>query len=89
MDTNNDSPPLEKAKVMEAVLKLSVLSYLTIEHISKNGCFSVLLVLFLILVINTIEKHCQRHNGPRHCFYNLNYLSSYKAGKFSSKENSS
>ena len=56
MDTNNDSPPLEKAKVMEAVLKLSVLSYLTIEHISKNGCFSVLLVLFLILVINTIEK---------------------------------
>ena len=33
------------------------------------------------------DKHCQRHNGPRHCFYNLNYLSSYKAGKFSSKEN--
>ena len=26
-------------------------------------------------------KHCQRHNGPRHCFYNLTYLSSYKAGK--------
>ena len=19
-------------------------------------------------------KHCQRHNGPRHCFYNLNYV---------------
>ena len=25
------------------------------------------------------KKHCQRHNGPRHCFYNLTYLSSYKA----------
>ena len=34
-------------------------------------------------------KHCQRHNGPRHCFYDLNYLSSYKAGKFTWKENSS
>ena len=34
-------------------------------------------------------KHCQRHKGPRHCFYNLNYLSNYKAGKFSSKQNSS
>ena len=30
-------------------------------------------------------KHCQRHNGPRYC---LTYLSSYKAGKFSRKENS-
>ena len=19
-------------------------------------------------------KHCQRHNGPRHCFYNLNWV---------------
>ena len=34
-------------------------------------------------------RHCQRHNGPRYCFYNLNYLSSYKAGKFTRKENSS
>ena len=33
------------------------------------------------------DKHCQRQNGPRHCFYDLNYLSSYKAGKFSRKEN--
>ena len=34
--------------------------------------------------IKVFFKHCQRHNGSRHCFYNLNYLSSYKAGKFSS-----
>ena len=27
-------------------------------------------------------------NIARHCFYNLTYLSSYKAGKFSRKENS-
>ena len=20
------------------------------------------------------QKHCQRHNGPRHCFYNLNWV---------------
>ena len=37
----------------------------------------------------TLYKHCQRYNGPRHCFYDLNYLSSYKAGKFTRKENSS
>ena len=30
--------------------------------------------------LQIFKKHCQRHNGPRHCFYNLNYLSSYKAG---------
>ena len=35
------------------------------------------------------RKHCQRHNGPRHCFYNLNYISSNKAGKFSKYLNSS
>ena len=22
--------------------------------------------------VNVDGKHCQRHNGPRHCFYNLN-----------------
>ena len=36
----------------------------------------------------TPKKHCHRHNGPRHCFYNLTHLSSYKGGKFSRKENS-
>ena len=30
-------------------------------------------------------KHCQRHNGPRHCFYNLIYLSSYKANSVERK----
>ena len=24
---------------------------------------------------NSDNKHFQRHNGPRHCFYKLNYLS--------------
>jgi len=36
--------------------------------------------------LQIFKKHCQRHNGPRHCFYNLNYLSS-KHYKFSRKEN--
>ena len=40
-----------------------------------------------IFVLGILSKHCQRHNGPRYCFYNLIYLSSYKAGKFSRKEN--
>ena len=29
-------------------------------HVGKN-CFT-----------DNVYKHCQRHNGPRHCFYNLN-----------------
>ena len=36
-----------------------------------------------------LSKHCQRHNGPRYCFYNLSYLYNYKACKFSIKETSS
>ena len=40
-------------------------------------------------ILHIWHKHCQRHNGPRHCFYNLIYVSIYKAGKFSRKENSS
>jgi len=34
-----------------------------------------------------IQQDFDRNNGPRHCFYNLNYLTSYKSGKFSRKEN--
>ena len=43
----------------------------------------------ILISMNFQKKYCQRHNGPRHCFDNLNYLSSYKTGKFTRKENSS
>ena len=51
-------------------------------EIFPNLNFTIRQFLQFQLVIT--NKHCQRHNGPRHCFY----LSSYKAGKFSRKENS-
>ena len=48
----------------------------------------IILIKILVILMIIMTKHCQRHNGPRHCFHNLNYLSSYKAGKFIRKENS-
>merc|ERR1712020_373610 len=75
--------------------------FITIFVIVTIFVFVIVSVIVIITVITLInhsdtkqqihqlkQKHCQRHNGPRHCFYNLNYLSSYKAGKFTRKETS-
>ena len=69
--------------ILDVMSRTILITNIIASFIIPIQMFSMIHITLISGQVIITTKHCQRHDGPRHCFYNLIYLSSFKTAKFS------